>query len=62
MKTTIPIKSVMRDCTLNITVSGLKRLRVRLAIGAWLIALGVKVIGCKLNYNLDTEDKCKSTE
>jgi hypothetical protein len=43
----LPISDTARDLTISVQISGAKTFRVRLWLGAKLIHLAARVIGCK---------------
>ena len=42
----VPASQIMQALTLNITVTGMRGLAVRIWAGRWLIRLAARVMGC----------------
>lgn len=49
----IPISRVVETMTLNIKIHGIKRFRVRLWLAAKCFRLGARLIGCKVNMEIE---------
>ena len=50
----IPVQKVMRQVTMNVTVTGIRIWKVRLTLGVWLIRLAAVVAG--VGIRIDTGD------
>lgn len=44
--TSVSMPKAMRQTTLSVRVTGVKRTRVRLRLGAWIFRFGALVMGC----------------
>lgn len=51
MKAEISMADVIKSVTINVRVRGFLAFNVRKAFGLWLIKLGVRVIGCRVNVD-----------
>jgi len=53
---TINVNEVMKDITLEITITGIKVFRIRMVIGILLIKLAAWVLGYQVEFDIN-EDK-----
>lgn len=58
---TVPLPPVMKTMTVNVRLSGVKRMRARLLIASHLFELAAKVAGCKVSIEIE-QDREEPTE
>ena len=49
----VPVRNLTKQMTLNVQVTGLKELAVRMKIAVFLLRLVGKVIGCNISVDMD---------
>jgi hypothetical protein len=49
----VPMAKAMQDATLHVKVTGVRRWKARVAVGAWIVRLGAKVIGVRCEMSID---------
>lgn len=51
MEIQTPINDIVATMTCDITITGMRAWRLRVALGKWLMILGARVIGMKTEVN-----------
>ena len=56
MKNTIAVSKVMKDVILNVTITGIVKFKVKLFLTIQLIKLAAWILGCEIQFEINTND------
>ena len=52
----VNINHVVRNTVLNVTITGVRRFKIRLFIGAQLIKLAALILGCNIQMEINQDE------